>query len=565
MPIASRKQAWRGRKRPVAATSRPFSLPPPLGGVNALSGLAGMEASEAVVLVNLIPARYGCRVRSGYVEWQRIADFEPGGDAEPIPQEARTVMPYFGSKDDKTKDRLFVATKYGIYDCSEEGTLTAGEVDNPPDEKIVFTTASADSGYGTFVHYTNDGAGHFLIYADAQNGLYQYSEATDAWAKYHLDAAADPLHIQNVDPALLTFVTVWKHRLWFGEKDSARSWYLGPGLLSGAATEFDFGNKFRYSGSIAGIFNWTLNGGAGIDDYLVAVSREGDVLVYMGTNPDDAATFEAKGIWYVGPVAKGKRCATEYGGELLLLTLKGAIPLSTLVNGAVVESPQTYITDKISPLLSDTFSSTEGKYGWGFCLSPKDDSLIILSPYLAGYSPRQFVMDTASRKWAVQLDVPMNCADVWHGDLHFGTLDGRVCIHKGSSDNTLLDGTVGEAVDWYTITSFQTLETPAMYKRVSFIRPVFTGAAVPAYTIGVRYDYDTSVPPVSVGGVVVSAAEWDTSLWDGAAWGGSNLIYQRTSGAAGMGRTVAVVLRGRSQAPLSLVSFEGAVDVGGFL
>src|SRR5690606_28396312 len=124
----------------------------------------------------------------------------------------------------------------------------------------------------------------------AENGYYLYTESSGTWSTPSVTGPTGKL----------VFVTVWKNRIWFIEKDSTNAWYTTSGTFQGALTKFNFGNKFRYGGILTALYDWTLDSGTGADDLLVSVSSAGDVVVYSGTDPSSPATFAQIGVWFIG-------------------------------------------------------------------------------------------------------------------------------------------------------------------------------------------------------------------------------------------------------------------------
>ena len=120
-------------------------------------------------------------------------------------------------------------------------------------------------------------------------------------------------------------------------------------------------------------------------------------------------------------------------------------------------------------------------------------------------------------------------------------------------------------IDFQLLTSFQDLETPEQFKRMGFIRPIFVAQSLPSYNVSARYDYDLTnlaVPPLaSTGGVGV----WDSGLWDIAIWGGGAVAFQPPRGSFGIGKTVAIGLRGKSQVVTTLIAIGVMWEDGGLL
>ena len=279
-------------KRGGKQSSEGISIPSSMQGINSVTSLALMNAAECVYTYNLVAQDLGMVVRRGFEEWAK-------GWAGGI---AKTVIPFEGHQ--TSHDKLFVANNEGIWDCTAEGEIA-------PTKVLTWTTQTGEAGYCSQQVFTNDGNDMFILLCDAVNGYHVYTQTTNTWAKVTLGTGAG--QVSGIDPTNFNFVMIWKNRVWFIEKDSANSWYLDVATLYGAATKFNFGSQFRQGGSLRTLYNWSLDGGLGLDDLLVAVSSSGDVVVYQGTDPDDATKFAIQGSWEIGSVPAGNRFGTEFG------------------------------------------------------------------------------------------------------------------------------------------------------------------------------------------------------------------------------------------------------------
>jgi hypothetical protein len=205
-------------------------LPAPIGGINAVDPVSRISQSECVYLINMIADEFGLRPRLGSREHCT------GLDAP-----AKTLFHFSGSEE--TGNRLFACTLSGIWDVTTSS--------DSPSRVLAFGTQNGNSGIGISRSSVTT-AGHYALYTDEANGYHVYSEDTDTWAKVALGSGAT--EILGVDPADLVFVTIWKNRVWFVEKESASAWYLDAGSIYGTATKFDFGNKFKAGGRLVGLW-----------------------------------------------------------------------------------------------------------------------------------------------------------------------------------------------------------------------------------------------------------------------------------------------------------------------
>lgn len=520
------------RELPTGHLAAPF-------GLNVVAPASAVPETDGLILLNLIAGDRGLKPRPG---WKEHA-INIGTSTT----EVRSIIPFHGSQ--ASKHRLFAATTDKIYN------VTAGGA-GPHAAVHTFAASGAFSGYGVWTGFTTL-AGHFLCYADETNGFLLYTESTDSWA-----AGV----VTGVNPSDLAFVMQWKTRLWFVERNSSRAWYLPVGAITGAATSFDFGPLFRTGGHLVGLWSWTVDGGNGMDDFLVAISSTGDVVVFAGTDPSAASTFQQLGEWSTGGVPAGRRIATQSGGDILIVTLLGALPLSNLVGSKLV-TPDTYETYKIRPLFNAAVSAQQGSLGWELIAHPQDNFLLLNTPGAPGEPQEQYAMSYATRGWSRLQGLPMLSAGVWQSRLFFGTRDGRVCASEGYLDNVGYDGSATNAtqVESVVLTNFQSFGS-ANKKMVRIIRPLFvTQGATPAVHAFARYDFDTADVSGSLPAATPADDAWDSGTWDDAEWNSRFGTFSAVQGATGIGSAVAVGAHLSTQDYCVLVGFDLAWEEGGLL
>lgn len=501
-----------------------------------------MPAGDCVLVWNMIAAENGLRSRLGYSEW--CTGLTGASD-----DKVRTVISYTGSI--PANNRIFSTTSSGIYPCTTPADAPALE--------LAFGTTTGNAGYGTFRQMVTLG-GHFGVYCDEVNGYHLYTETGATWAA--VVGGSGPTEVDDVDPGDLVHACVFKRRLWFTERDSTRAWYLDAGAVYGAATEFDFGQQFSSGGHLVGLWSWTYDGGAGLDDSLVAISSTGDVVVYQGTDPDDASTFSLQGVWHMGPPPAGRDIAHDVGGDLYILSRTGILPISRLVVGAELREAA---TAKISNLFNSLMLTRGTSMGWSLRLHPEDNALVVLYPDYSTETDQQLVMAQANRAWFRYRDVPMHCAGVWGGQFYFGTQDGRLCLSSGYLDNvTLADPNVYEGIDWTVIPAFSKLGGGSACRITQIRALLISDGAAPDLTMEARYGFDTSELAEPANSPALSGT-WDNGLWDDAVWGGNASPFTTLRGAVGCGFEGSPAVRGRSVDRAILVSVDMTFETGGWL
>jgi|GEM_PF-2380920 len=574
-----------------------------MGGINTMDAGSAMPPTDCIYAYNLIAGEFGLRSRLGYREWCT-------GLTGSANSSVRSVLPFAGSKKNGSTDKLFACTDTGIWDV--------GASSQAPVQVVTFPTISPDSGWGISHVMPSLGGNHVLQYCDEENGLYVYTEATTTWVKVVQAAntawvantpAALNSYVQNggitykcttggtsavlpatgpsgtgagiadgsavwayapsiagVDPATFASVVVWANRVWYTQKDTTVGWYLGINAIYGTATSFDFSMRFRAGGPLVGLFNWTADGGSGMTNSLVAISGGGDVSIYQGTDPSLASAFGLKGTWYVGGVPFGRRIATDYGGDLLILSQIGIVSLTKLIVGNSILDRNQYATAKIANLFNVLATTYKTLKAWSLRIHPNDNALLVTVPVADGQATTQLAMSLTTRGWFQYRDLPIVSTEAWGGQLYFGTADGRVCVNTDYVDNVLLSNPNAYApVQYSLLTSFQGLGN-GRQKRVLTIRPtILSQGSLVQPQATAKYRYDISEPAAPSGSGAAGAGTWDNATWDASTWAGAYAAQQNPQGAAGMGPEVAIAIRGSATSRTSIVGIDVIYDMGGFL
>ena len=524
-------------------------VPAPVKGVDARAPAGNMDPELCVYAYNMMPAEYGMLLRDGYRQW--VVDIED------VPSEGlgvRTLMAYDGLTTGLVDDRLFAVTNEGIWDVTQEGV--------PPILKFTFADQTGDAGHGVYAHYVDQSGESFLYYADSENGLFEYSEITDLWVQAS--------GIQGPDVEDIVFVMVHKQRMWFGIRDSSVGWYLPVASNSGQAEEFFFGAKFPHGGKLAGLFNWTVDGGSGVDDYLVVFSTAGDVIPYQGDDPSSAETWEVRGTYFVGKLPRGRRFASEFSGNLYFLSSYGLMAMSDLLRG--VDSKD-MAADSLSyrvarPLRLRLADSTDSLL-WEPKFIPSKGILVVVGAKAESRRYEQFGMNLSTEGWGTWRDVPINCIEEWNNRVYFGTVDNTVQVMDVGKDAVVFDPpdpqNNGKPITFSILTSYQDGDAPGIFKQVQMIRPDFVGVGAPNYQVKALYDYSLQEPPFAnspnnpVGTDGWDIGEWDTALWGGGLLGGNHTLV----GAGGIGRYVAIAITGDAEEQQRLISFDIMWTAGG--
>lgn len=559
--------------------------------------------------------------------------------------EVRTILPFHGSKAQGASDRLFAVSSKGIWDVTAGGTVTAEAVrfDSWGDRAGFGVWHVCSAPGGRYLLYCDEENGLYIYSENSETFQSAEDSVEAAWTASTIYEVGDTVYngdniyecvsggtsddeggpTGNGQPIVdgtavwafveekptplagwgyfgasladqqlgLSFsvknvvaVTVWKSRIWLVERDSTRAWYLAPNAVFGEVTSYDFGGKFRAGGDLRNLYSWSYDGGGGLDTSLVAVSGGGDVAIYQGTDPQSATTFGLKGVWSVGSVPAGRRIATEYGGDLMLLSQTGIVSASRLVVGGEETDNSIYSTRKIANLFGPMATAGRSRMGWATAIHPTDNALLVLAP--TGTPPESPVyptltmtgasdclaMSLATKGWSRLRGLPIISADSWEGSLYFGTPDSRVCINAGHLDCVALDDSTISApfvpnmpIECAVLTGFNNLGTTDT-KKVLMLRPAMSGAShVKSLDARAAFDWD-ALETYQLGGTGMTGtrAEWNAASWDVDSFdGGDSGRETPILSATGCGRDVAVWVKWLSTDATALIGVDIHFEKGG--
>lgn len=505
---------------PQKHRSRVVSLPAPVGGWNARDGLAGMKPNEAVILTNLFPSTTAVEMRAGY------SQHSTGYGAV-----VETLIAYSGGATNKLK----AIAGGSVYDATSSGAIGAAEL------------SSLTNSRWQYVNLTTSG-GSFIEMCNGADGVYTYDGTT--WT----DRSAS---ITGVTAANLTNINVHKNRVWFTEAASLKAWYLPTQSITGAAAALDLSAFCPHGGFLQAIATWTVDAGYGVDDLWVAITSEGDALVYRGTDPSSASTWALVGVYELGsPI--GRRCMFKYKGDLLVITQDGVVPLSGALQSSRT-NPRVAVTDKITLKVSEAIRSYGSNFGWELASQPNRNALLLNVPVTAGNLQEQYVMNMITGAWCNFTGWNANTFAIFNDELYFGGTN-----YVGKTWDTQADA--GTAVFIDGLQAFNKFGIEAQTKRFSMMRPMVLIDSTQTIRAGMNIDFDQTAPASSIGTVAFTGALWDTGVWDTAQWSDDLSVSKLWQGATGVGYWGAPHLQANiSGARVQWVSTDVVLEPGAIL
>jgi len=511
------------------------SVPCPSKGLNAVDPLAVMDAGFCIQLDNWLPTTTGLTTLQGYKE-----------HCTGLGGEVRTLATY--NKWDGTV-QMFGMTDVSVWDVTESSStpiavygITNGRVDTTQ-----FATV----------------ANTYLICANGTDPMFMWNGT--AWITFtEVVGPTDPGEISGVDPADISVILAYKRRLWLVEKNTMTAYYLPTDAVAGAATPFYLGGVFTRGGYIVDIMSWSFNSGAGLNAYLVFRSSAGEIAVYQGSDPSDADTWTLVSVYFVAPPI-GERSSVDFGGDSLLLTSTGLIPISKIAQGSATEALfESTLTRYINPIISQLFADSSFADNWEIQNFSSLQGVVIGIPSTPDTPAVQFFMNTVTGAWS-RIFLPARCFTNIGARIFFGDDNGRVLEYgvTGLAD-VKLDGTGGEPVDCYLFSAYNYLDNRSTLKHFKMIRPTFQADSEVLFRLVISTDFDINALTNQIGTVAgaTSADRWDAALWDAAIWRTSLTVSRPWTTVLGIGMCAAVVMRVASDNPISLASFDWVYEPG---
>ena len=484
------------------------NLPSSQLGLNISDPLDSMQQNYAIQMDNLIPDNDGDRVRKGF-EQVCTTGYNVLGTVN-----RATVKKVLAFKNDSVD----------VYDLSD------------------FTTAEqTKTGLGSEewvgVPFTDGSGAQHTIFANGVDTPLDYTNSLN------------DVGFTIPQGVLLDRPLAFKNRLYFigGDFDL---YYGGVQSISGELTKFSMGSYFRQGGRILTIANWTQDAGDGVNDLFVVVSTEGEVLIYSGTSPE-ADDWAMVGVFRI-PRPIGKRCLTMLGADLICITEKGYLPLSSVLSD--LRANRTTINRSIDGIVGERDRNKR----WDIFFYSKAGLLIVNAPStVSGYAYEQHVLNFNTNAWCRFIGMDADSWCVCGDRLFFCNSKGIFEGNKGYTDN-------GESITFQVQKAYNQFGTP-FKKQLMRIKPRYYCAGEPQLYKKINVDFnDGKKSFVQVQKQSGYSTYWDETVWDENFWSDEfTAYYLRASVSSKAGSYISLGFYGKTKEELVLYSTGLIIKDGG--
>jgi hypothetical protein len=450
--------------------------------------LSASAPGSALVMDNYIPTQTGVKFRSGSSEF-----YDSGASA--------AIASLFTYKAGSTS-KLFAASTTKIWN------ITA-----TPTEDV----ASQTSGEYSTIQFETSG-GTYLFAANGTNSLQRY-DGTNWLAITGVSAGA----ITGVTTSTLSQTWAYKNRLFFVQGTSMKAWYLAVDSISGAAADLTLAGVFQRGGSLLFGATWSIDAGDGVDDKCVFVSTQGEIAIYEGSDPSDPTDWALVGRYDLGGRPLGKSAYMRAGGDLLIATTDGLVPLSAALSKDPAALSLAAVSRNIQPDWRREAVARQS-VAWSVQKWDEENLAVIGLPVIDSTTDDYvFIVNTETGAWARFTGWDVRSLAVHDDNLYFGTSTGKVMQGNttGSDDGTAYTCSLALPFDHFG--------QPGQFKTLKQARATFRASSqfLPQLSSSVNYALSFPAPPSSVANYTEDT--WDVGLWDTALWDASSSEQVRST------------------------------------
>lgn len=470
-----------GRQR----KARSQSLLAPINGWVTAESPVNASPASALVLDNWVPTTRGVRARGGSLKHATL-------------HASASVVSLFSYNAAGNK-RLFGATADKIFDITSPADASV-----PP----AAARSGQTSGYYSTVNFTTSG-GAFLTIVNGTDPLLLY-DTIDGFRQ--ITDVSTPISITGVPTSQLGYVWVYRNRQFFVRGGQLVAHYLPVNSVGGALGTIDLNGVFAKGGRLLFGSSWSVSAGSGLDDLCVFVTDQGEVATFEGINPGDApANWRQVGRYEIAP-PMGPLAHFRIGGDLVIATEEGLVPLSILMQKDPSQIAVAAMSANIDPDWRREAVARRSKPWEVIKVTRKGYSIVSLPVTSPGQEPIAYIVSTLTGKWARFTGWDTACMTL-HGDqLFFGTSDGKVMIAdvRGSDD--------GNPIYYSLVMNPEYLGDRAAIKNVMQARATFISGTPFIAKTSASMNLRVELPAPPSAAANVSANEWDAGNWDEALW-----------------------------------------------
>lgn len=364
-----------------------------------------------------------------------------------------------------------------------------------------------------------------------------------------------PEDFKSLSTADLSYVFVYKQRLFFIQKESMDAWYLPIDQIGGALERLPLGGIFEKGGSLVFGTTWSNDSGnaGGLSEQCIFVTNQGEVAVFQGLSPEQAATWSKVGVYQIG-IPRGPKAWIRDGGDLIIATSIGYVRMTEAIKREAAALGPYAVSYPIETEWNRAVALRTDP--WHCAIWAAQQMAVVAIPTQNNEPPAMFLANVRTGAWCRRKDWDGTCVLVFKERLFFGSHDGRVVEANvtGTDEGKPYTGTI--------VPLFSHLDSPSALKISEMIMPMGISPTNVDVQATMLADFRENIPPPPPASYVSAGSEWGNAVWGGFTWGDSRMSAprRRWTAATGYGYYIApcIQVTSGSVVPLDyeLVSME---------
>ena len=483
----SQHQAFRRQPVPmqVAQQLQTITFPAPTRGIIQNENESFMQPGAAVICDNWKPTMKGVSLRGGCDRWCTLPE------ATPI----YSMFEY----DSGIVHKMFAGNQTKLYDVS---TTTPALV-----------KSGQTSGNYASAQFANASGDYLMVVND--KGDYPLRYDGSGWTTLSSGQinASGPGSSFVTNGHNLSYVCKYRNRLFFIEMNSMQAWYLPLDAIQGTLSLIPLSGAASKGGKLLFCATWSIDAGDGIDDKLVFCTDRGELLVFTGSNPADAANWHQEGRYEISP-PMGMNAHLAVGGDLLIATIDGIVPISGAITKSRAELELAAITRQIKPMWrAEVLEKRE--WPWTMCKWDEYGAIFVAVPGSASGKERVLAVNAATGAWARYTGWDVTCFARMTSLMFFGTQTGKIMqADRGGYD----DGMPYVAT---LVGGWEVFQSPSQTVTWRQARAAFTARPREPFIpqLSSTTDYVVTIPTPPLAGPDPGPLDlWDEGEWDSSEW-----------------------------------------------
>ena len=396
----SAHQAFRRQPVPqqVAQKYQALTIPAPTRGIIQSENFAYMKPGGAMICDNWIPTMRGVKLRGGCVRWCELPEVTP-------------VISSFEYQN-ASQHKMFAANATKLYDVTAGGAPT-------------LVVGGQTSGNYAASQMANASGYHMMVVNDAGDAPLRYDGS--AWTVLNTGQITGPPGSAVVAGENLVHVWKYKNRWFFIELNSMNAWYLPLDAIQGALLQIPLSGAAKKGGKLLFGATWSLDAGDGIDDKCVFVTDLGEVIIFTGSDPGsttNSAPWHQEGLFQIPP-PMGMNAHATVGGDLLIATLDGLVPISSALTKTADQLDLGMVSYNIRSMWRNE-AIDKREMPWSMKRWDEYGGMFVTWP--GGVPGKRYcaAMNTGTNAWARFPGWDATCFILMRGEMFFGTQDGII-------------------------------------------------------------------------------------------------------------------------------------------